>query len=86
MINLRKNRETLRSALVASALFSMVLSGVTCRSGGSESPASTGGSDAKMAADKLAEAEPLYDGREDINKARLAVMALRQAHAADYGN
>lgn len=86
MINLRKNREIWRSTLVASALFSMVLGGVACNRGGSESPASTGGSDAKMAADKIAEAEPLYEGREDMTKARTAVTALRQAHAADYGN
>jgi len=86
MINLRKNRETWRSALVASALFSIVLGGVACDRGASQSPASTGGADAKMAADKLAEAEPLYDGREDMTKARTAVTALRQAHAADYGN
>ena len=86
MINLRKNREIWRSALVASALFSIVLGGVACDRGGSQSPASTGGADAKMAADKLAEAEPLYDGREDMTKARTAVTALRQAHAADYGN
>ena len=85
MINLRKNREMLRSALIASALFSVVLGAAACN-GGSDSPASTGGSDAKMAADKLAEAEPLYEGREDMTKARSAVTALRQAHAADYGN
>lgn len=86
MINLRKNREILRSALVASALFSVVFGGAACNRHGSAGPASTGGSDAKMAADKIAEAEPLYDAREDIAKARLAVTALRQAHSADYGN
>ncbi len=86
MINLRKNREMLRSALVASALFSVVLGGVACNNGASDSPASTGSSDAKMATDKMAEAEPLYEGREDMTKARIAVTALRQAHAADYGN
>jgi len=86
MINLRKNREIWRSAVVASALFSAVLGGVSCHRGASDSPASTGGADAKMAAEKLAEAEPLYEGREDMTKARLAVTALRQAHAADYGN
>jgi tetratricopeptide (TPR) repeat protein len=85
MINLRKNREMLRSALVASALFSVVLGGVACNNG-ADSPSNTGGSDAKMATDKIAEAEPLYQGREDMTKARLAVTALRQAHAADYGN
>ena len=86
MINLRKNREIWRSALVASALFSIVFGGVACNRGASDTPASTGGADAKMAADKIAEAEPLYEGREDMTKARLAVTALRQAHAADYGN
>ena len=86
MINLRKNREIWRSALVASALFSVVLGGIACGRGASESPANTGGADAKMASDKIAEAEPLYDGREDMTKARTAVTALRQAHAADYGN
>jgi len=86
MINVNKNREILRSALVASALFSMVLGGVACHHRGSDSPASTGGSDAKMAADQIAQAEPLYEGRDDMTKARSAVTALRQAHAADYGN
>src|SRR5678816_3905666 len=86
MINLRKNREIVRSALVASMLFSVVLGGVACHNSASQSPANTGGSDAKMASDKLAEAEPLYEGREDMTKARTAVTALRQAHAADYGN
>ena len=86
MINLRKNRETLRSAVVASTLISIVLGGQACNRGGSGTPASTGGADAKTAAEKLAEAEPLYEGREDMNKARLAVTALRQAHAADYSN
>src|ERR1051325_6522260 len=86
MINLRKNREILRSAMVASALISIVFGSMACNRGGSDSPASTGSADAKMAADKIAEAEPLYEGREDMTKARLAVTALRQAHAADYGN
>src|SRR6185369_477255 len=86
MINLTKNREISRSALIASVLFSVALGGVACHNSTSQSPANTGGSDAKMASDKLAEAEPLYEGREDMTKARTAVTALRQAHAADYGN
>ena len=86
MINLRKNREMWRSALVTSALFSVVLGGVACSGGNSTSAPNNGGSDAKMATSKIAEAEPLYEGREDMTKARTAVTALRQAHAADYGN
>jgi len=85
MINLRKNREILRSGMFVSALISLVLGGLACH-GSPDTPSSTGGADAKMAADKMAEAEPLYEGREDMNKARLAVTTLRQAHAADYGN
>jgi len=72
--------------MVASALVSVVFGGAACNRGGSGSPASTGSSDTKMATEKVAEAEPLYEGREDMNKARLAVTTLRQAHAADYGN
>ena len=86
MINLRKNREMLRSAMVTSALISMVLGGLACNRGGAENPSSTGSADTKMANEKVVEAEPLYEGREDMNKARLAVTTLRQAHAADYGN
>jgi hypothetical protein len=85
MINLRKNGEKLRFAVVASALISLVLGGIACNNA-PETPASTGSSDAKAAVDQIAEAEPLYEGRDDMTKARTAVTVLRQAHAADYGN
>jgi len=71
--------------MVASALISVAFCSA-CHRAVYEGPSSSGSSDAKMAADKIAEAEPLYEGREDINKARLAVTTLRQAHGADYGN
>src|ERR1044072_9435438 len=86
MINLKKTREIWGSAMFASALISVVLGGLACNRGASDTLSSTGSADAKMATEKLAEAEPLYEGREDMNKARLAVTTLRQAHAADYGN
>jgi len=86
MINPRKKREILRFAIVGPALFSLVIAGIACNDGASNSPSNTGGADAKMAADKIAEAEPFYEGREDLTKARTAVTILRQAHAADYGN
>jgi tetratricopeptide (TPR) repeat protein len=86
MINLRKNCEMLRSATIATMLFSMGWAGVSCNNNSPANTPSAAGSDAKIATDKVAEAEPLYDGREDMNKARLAVTTLRQAHAADYGN
>jgi tetratricopeptide (TPR) repeat protein len=86
MINLRKNSEILRSAMVASALVSVVLGGMACNNGAPETVSSTGGSDAKAAAAQIAEAEPLYEARDDMTKARTAVSVLRQAHAADYSN
>ena len=86
MINLRKKQEMLRSAMVASALISMVLGGMACNNSGPETVSSTGSADAKAAATQIAEAEPLYEGRDDMTKARTAVTVLRQAHAADYSN
>ena len=86
MINLRKKRELLRSAMVASALISMVLGGMACNNSGPETVSSTGSADTKAAAAQITEAEPLYEGRDDMTKARTAVTILRQAHAADYGN
>jgi len=86
MINPRKKQEILRSAMVASALISMVFGGIACNQSAFEGTPSTSSTDAKMAIDKIAEAEPLYAAREDMARARVAVTALRQAHSADYGN
>jgi predicted Zn-dependent protease len=86
MVNLKKSQQKLRSALIGCAVFSVAFAGISCDRGGPEATSLTGGSDAKMAADRMAEAEPLWDGREDLNKARAAVAALRQARTADYGN
>ena len=82
---LRKNAENARCTVVTFVLISMVLSGVACETSTPSGPAIDTG-DAKRAAEKIAEAETLYEGREDITKARVAVAALRQAQTADYGN
>lgn len=42
--------------------------------------------DENVARTKLAEAEPLYEARADLTRARVAVATLRQAQVADYGN
>src|SRR5262245_46595528 len=87
MVNLKKSQQKLRSALIGCAVFSIAFTGLSCDRGGPETSTSlTGGSDAALAATHLAEAEPLWQGREDLNKARAAVAALRQARTADYGN
>ena len=59
--------------MVASALFSVVLAGLRAIRALARDRRALASSDAKMAADKIAEAEPLYEGREDMTKARSAV-------------
>src|ERR1700741_3003290 len=86
MINTSKKQEILRSAMVTAALISIVMGSIACNQSASEGAQTTGGTDAKIAVDKIAEAEPLYAAREDMTRARVAVTALRQAHSADYGN
>jgi tetratricopeptide (TPR) repeat protein len=86
MINLRKNQEKLVSAVVTFAAFSVVLTGVACDQGATDGAPKIDVGDAKMAAERIAEADALYEGREDLQKARVAVASLRQARLADYGN
>jgi tetratricopeptide (TPR) repeat protein len=86
MINLRKNQENLRSMVVATALISTALSGFACDPASPDSAPRIDNGDAAAAAQRIAEAESLYEGREDMSKARVAVAALRQARTADYGN
>ena len=87
MVNLKKSQQKLRSALIGCAVVTIAFSGFACDKGAPETTVNlSGGSDAKIAADRIAEAEPLWEGREDLQKARVAVAALRQARIADYGN
>jgi tetratricopeptide (TPR) repeat protein len=83
---LRKNREKLRSVMVVSTTISLVFVGLACQGSSPSDRIAIDRGDAKAAADRLAEAETLYEGREDLNKARVCVAALRQARTADYGN
>jgi len=64
----------------------MVLTAFGCSHKASDSAAKIDMGDAKAAAARIAEADALYDAREDLTKARVAVAALRQARTADYGN
>ena len=85
MKNIRKSEETVRMVLVTMVLTSMVLGLSGCqKTAALEGQIDRG--DEKMAADRVVEAEALYDERENIAKARVAVSVLRQARTADYGN
>ena len=85
MGNLRKSGEKLRLLMMISAAVSVSFLGLACRHEPSREMM-VGSTDAKAAADRVAEADALYEGREDLNKARAAVASLRQARVADYGN
>src|SRR5262245_12713092 len=86
MINLRKNHEKLRSAVVVSALISSALVGFGCDRGTPAAGTGIDKGDPAASAARIAEADALYEGREDMQKARVAVAALRQARTSDYGN
>jgi hypothetical protein len=85
MKNIRKNEENLRLVLIIIALTSMVLGLSGCQQTTAvEGPIDKG--DEKMAAERVKEADVLYEAREELAKARVAVAALRQARTADYGS
>lgn len=86
MVNLKKSQQKLRSALIGCAFFTIAISGFGCDKSAEPVASSSGGSDAKMAADRIAEADALWEGRDDLQKARVAVASLRQARTADYNN
>jgi tetratricopeptide (TPR) repeat protein len=86
MKNPNKNAEILRLAMFAFVLLTIVLSGIACNNSSSAPTPAVDNGDAKMAAERIAEADTLYEGREDLSKARVAVASLRQARTADYGN
>jgi tetratricopeptide (TPR) repeat protein len=86
MGKLRKSGEKVRLVMIASATVSLVFAGLACRSSVSSDQMAVDAGDARVAAERIAEADALYEGREDLGKARVAVAALRQARTADYGN
>src|SRR5258705_2871981 len=72
--------------ILFSALFIVALIGSSCQKTAPAHESSVDLGDEKIAAEKIAEAERLYEGRDDMARARVAVAALRQARAADYWN
>jgi len=57
-----------------------------CRKPAAETPQGVDVGDAIAAAAKVAEADKLYSGREDLGKVRQALALLRQARIEDYGS
>jgi TRAP transporter T-component len=86
-VNLRKTlTKSGIDPYVIIAIIVSISSGFACQRTTQSTGPSIDSGDESVARAKLAEAEPLYEARADMNKARVAVAALRQARVADYGN
>src|SRR5690348_9753976 len=86
MGNLRKSGEKVRSVMMISAAVSLVFAGIAWQNSPAPDRMAIDTGDAKAAPDRITAADALYAGRDDINKARVAVAALRQARTAEYSN
>ena len=86
MVRVTKNFGKLNSQGVVWLIVLMAMAGSSCQTGPSASDAAIDSGDEKVAAAKIAEAEPMYSGREDLSKVRKAVALLREARTADYGS
>jgi tetratricopeptide (TPR) repeat protein len=76
----------LRFVVLGSSVVACLFGMVGCHKEASPLPNAVDSGDEKIAAAKTAEADQLYQGREDLTKARVAVATLRQAVTADYGS
>ena len=76
----------LRFVVLSASVIGCLFSTVGCRKEASPPQNAVDSGDEKIAAAKIAEADRLYEGREDMAKARVAVATLRQAVTADYGS
>jgi hypothetical protein len=86
MIRVKKSLGKIDSQGFVWLVVLMVIAGSSCRKAPSVSDAAIDLGDQKLAAEKIAEAEPLYNGREDLSKLRQALALLREARTADYGS
>jgi tetratricopeptide (TPR) repeat protein len=76
----------LRIVIASSGIVACLFSASACRKAPTVAPNAIDSGDEKVAVAKIAEGDRLYEGREDMAKARVAVATYRQAVTADYGN
>jgi len=85
-VNLRKTPIKANiNPYVIVAIVAVMFAGIACQTTQTTGPGVDSG-DENLAKAKIEEAEPLYESRADMAKARVAVAVLRQARVADYGN
>jgi len=86
MVRVKKSLRKLNSQRFIRLLVLMAMAGSSCQKAPSVSDVAIDSGDERVAAAKITEAEPLYNGREDLSKVRQAVALLREARTADYGS
>ncbi len=86
MVRVKKSLGKLDSQGFVWLVVLLALAGSSCQRAPSANDAAIDSGDEKAALAKIAEAEPLYNGREDLSKVRQAVALLREARTADYGS
>jgi tetratricopeptide (TPR) repeat protein len=80
-----KNATTVKLAVSVLSLLMSLIWGVSCRNRAPD-PEATPAQTAKSVAEYIAEGDQLYTQREDLSKARLSVVSLRQARTLEYDN
>ena len=83
---LLKSSVKMRIMLVTSGLIATSFCQIACEKAPPMAVGTVDSGDEKIATAKIVEGDQLYEGRQDMAKARVAVSALRQAVIADYGN
>jgi Tfp pilus assembly protein PilF len=86
MINLSKYSAKMRIVVIGLGAIGGAFLVAGCHKEVPVAPNAIDTGDANIAATRIAEADQLYQNREDLRKARVAVSALRQAVTADYGS
>ena len=81
-----KNRPKKQDVVQLLTAFVILFAATGCHKQPPETARGVDLGDANAAAEKIAEADKLYAGREDLGKLRQAVALLRQAQLEDYGS
>jgi tetratricopeptide (TPR) repeat protein len=86
MEKMRNSSRKTKVAVLLAGVLATVFVAIGCHKEAAVAPNAVDSGDEKIAMQKIAEADKLYEAREDIVRARVAVATLRQAVTADYGN
>jgi tetratricopeptide (TPR) repeat protein len=86
MVKLQNSSIKMKMTALLVGLLGLAFMATSCHKDAPVAPNAVDSGDEKAATEKIATADKLYEAREDLQKARVAVATLRQAVIADYGN